>query len=309
MRIGIRIWAALGTSLVCAALAPACASAASVSGGLHIVFQAAPGETNTVVVDQVQNGAVARELAYRIQDSTAPLDAGTGCTSTGPHEAICALTTTVTTTFSVTSSLDTDPYRIRIRAGDGDDSVDIRGFIRLPWIDAGSGNDTVVSRGYGGTIYGGAGNDTIQVLPFDAQGVAPVGVQLWGGSGSDVIYGSEGNDVIEGDIGPYSTAPDPTLEGSDTIHGGGGNDYITDFERTSGNHNVYYGDAGNDTISGGGGPDQIHGGDGTDAIDSYENFAAAPVADSVDCGAATDQVSGDLLDSIAADCESVTRRP
>ncbi len=63
-----------------------------------------------------------------------------------------------------------------------------------------------------------------------------------GTQGDDVIYGTNGDDVIVG------------LGGNDIIHGGNGNDVIC-------------GDAGNDTLDGGNGNDTLLGGVGNDTLD------------------------------------------
>jgi Ca2+-binding RTX toxin-like protein len=302
--MGKRIWAVVGTAVALAMLTPSVAAAGIVTGGDKIFFQAMTGETNNVVVDRAgQPPLDLAETAYLISDSGAPLQAGAGCVQVDAHSAICALDTTVRLVAGI------DTSTMQINTGDRDDSVDIRVFVRMPTVNAGDGNDTVVSRGFGGSLSGGYGNDFLQALPFSGP-AAPPTMALKGGPGDDTIYGSEGNDLIEGDTSVYSSPPSPIYEGSDTIHGGGGNDWITDFEKTSVNRNVYYGDAGNDFIGGGAGQDQFHGGDGADTItskDGYDGSGASPAADAVDCGPSVDQVNADLLDSVAADCESVTR--
>lgn len=74
-------------------------------------------------------------------------------------------------------------------AGDPDgDTIDDNANI----VQAGDGNDTVVSQGGDDTVYGGAGNDTIDA-----------------GDGSDIIDGGAGDDVLNGGAG------------DDTIHGDG----------------------------------------------------------------------------------------
>ena len=301
--------AVLGATLFAVLLSPASAGAATVSSGLQIVFQAAPGESNQVVVDQVAAGPVTAELAYRVRDSGAPLQAGPGCTPVDQHEAICALGAALTASAGVG---DASQFRLRVHTEDGNDSVSIPGFIRLPAVYAGSGDDAVVSRGYGGYYSGGTGSDLLQVLPPALSGTPPR-VDFSGGPGNDTIYGSEGDDTIEADSGVNNSGPDPGLEGADTVYGGGGNDRITDSEVTQGFHNVYYGDAGNDVIDAGSGNDEIHGGDGADTIDSYDSsnwFVTQPVRDDVDCGPSVDNVvRADTLDVIAGDCETVNRLP
>ncbi|KKK88285.1 hypothetical protein LCGC14_2744710, partial [marine sediment metagenome] len=58
----------------------------------------------------------------------------------------------------------------------------------------------------------------------------------------------------------------------------------------------------NDTLDGGEGADSLSGGSGSDTIRSRDS-----AADSVTCGAETDSVVADTLDTIASDCEQVDR--
>lgn len=52
------------------------------------------------------------------------------------------------------------------------------------------------------------------------------GLNIEGGYGNDILYGSAGNDNITGDVWyDYENDP-PSITGSDTIYGGAGNDYI-----------------------------------------------------------------------------------
>jgi Ca2+-binding RTX toxin-like protein len=79
---------------------------------------------------------------------------------------------------------------------------------------------------------------------------------------SFVVNGGSGNDNIAFNSPlEYNTA---------TVHGNGGNDTITGTDATLTTFpdvDVFYGDAGNDTLSGSNGNDQLHGGDGNDNMD------------------------------------------
>ena len=73
------------------------------------------------------------------------------------------------------------------------------------------------------------------------------------------------------------------------------------------------GRAGGDRLSGGAGADFLHGGPGRDSLDAgrgADRVAASydGARDVVRCGAGTDIVNADLVDSVAADCELVSRR-
>ncbi len=90
--------------------------------------------------------------------------------------------------------------------------------------------------------------------------------------------GSSGANVYRGGAGP------------DRIDGRGGPDRL-------------FGGAGNDAITGGGGRDVIDGGAGNDRI-----LARDRTRDVIRCGAGRDTVLADKVDSVARDCEVVSRR-
>ncbi len=77
--------------------------------------------------------------------------------------------------------------------------------------------------------------------------------------------------------------------GADELDGGTGNDALV-------------GGAGNDVIVGGPGADELDGGEGDDRIGASDGEA-----DTVRCGAGTDTVEADGSDTVAEDCEVVTR--
>jgi RTX calcium-binding nonapeptide repeat (4 copies)/Thrombospondin type 3 repeat len=93
-------------------------------------------------------------------------------------------------------------------------------------------------------------------------------VTLLGGTGADALDTSAGGDELSGG------------EGNDSVAGG----------------------AGDDVISGDQGADRLDGGDGGDRIAARDGEA-----DAITCGAGADSVDADGADTIAADCEQVTR--
>ncbi len=93
-------------------------------------------------------------------------------------------------------------------------------------------------------------------------------VSMLGGTGADDLTGGSGADEITGG------------EGNDRVAGGAGNDVLA-------------GDQGADTLDGGDGDDRIAARDGE--------------ADTIACGSGNDAVDADGGDSVAADCEAVTR--
>ena len=90
-------------------------------------------------------------------------------------------------------------------------------------------------------VNGGAGNDTINASTLAAGAIS---LTLNGGAGDDVLTGSQGNDVLRGD------------DGNDTLTGGPGDDQV-------------FGDAGNDRLiwNPGDGTDLFEGGDGSDTAE------------------------------------------
>ena len=111
------------------------------------------------------------------------------------------------------------------------------------------------------------------------------GTNLYGGSGSDHIFGSNRNDFISGDLDTQEAHVDKDagndlifgLGGMDTIHGDNGNDIILGDGNTSGGilgvteesqhgSDMLYGGGGDDSIYGGGGNDTIHGGADNDSL-------------------------------------------
>jgi len=139
------------------------------------------------------------------------------------------------------------------------------------------GNDaltvTLVGRSIPATVYGGAGNDTIDFLALDET------VRLYGEAGDDYLslfrstptspqslrtfsYGGAGNDRIDTTPGRnriYGDEGNDTLlgNGTSTISGGSGNDTI-------------YGEEGDDSIQGDDGDDSLIGGPGADTIDGWD---------------------------------------
>ncbi|MEQ4301069.1 M91 family zinc metallopeptidase [Plantactinospora sp. B6F1] len=160
---------------------------------------------------------------------------------------------------------------VTIRAGDGDDRVEVPKGANLSLtllggegddkISGGDGNERIIGLHGDDEIYGGAGNDYASAGSgrdyTDGQGGDDL---LSGGRGNDVVYGLSGNDNISGGEG------EDYLEGAtgdDTVHGGAGRDIVSggrDNDRLDGGSgdDVLYAGHGRDTISGGGGADTAY---------------------------------------------------
>ena len=162
-----------------------------------------------------------------------------------------------------------------VLAGDGDDKV-----------YGGDGNDRLSGQNGNDTLYGENGNDTL---------IGGAGCNLeFGGAGNDVFIGGGGSDTFEGGAGQDNldytasgagvtvnlttsllaggdAANDHILSGIDGVIGSHFADNLTGFDQqgtTAGDiyTNKFWGNGGNDTISGLGGDDLIDGGSDDDSL-------------------------------------------
>ncbi|MBC8290855.1 MAG: hypothetical protein H8E37_11115, partial [Planctomycetes bacterium] len=140
---------------------------------------------------------------------------------------------------------------LRISSVASSETVDFASPSGSITVNAGAGNDTVtvalLEAGYAGAIIinGEDGADTI-----DASAVQ-VGVTVDGGTGNDVITGSDQADNILGGGGADLAAAG---DGNDTLNGGSSRDSL-------------YGDGGDDVVNGNGGSgDRLRGGSGNNTL-------------------------------------------
>lgn len=164
-------------------------------------------------------------------------------------------------------------------AGEGDT------ILAADVVRTGSGNDVVtLAAGAAGRIEAGAGDD-------DLTGSDQADVLL--GSGPDLAPGS-GDDVLDGRGGP------------DDLRGGDGTDTVDYGSRTAAvsvtaDGLANDGEAGeNDLVQGD--VESVVGGSGDDTIVMRDGRAGT-----ITCGAGTDSVVADDADTVAADCETVSR--
>jgi Ca2+-binding RTX toxin-like protein len=134
--------------------------------------------------------------------------------------------------------------------GDGDDLIQAGNTTQNEILEGGAGNDIIqdggrqgdVTQAGTGFIYGGSGTDA-----------------LFGLAGDDYIYGGDGNDNAVTITAGAAGHTEGAIAG---LYGGDGNDYLDGGQ----GNDAMYGGAGNDTIIANSGVDTAFGGDGTDNI-------------------------------------------
>jgi hypothetical protein len=226
----VRLRAILAVLTILAASCAAPAQAADVAvDGNQLVFRAAPGEANVVVVEP--SGLA----GYDVFDDGARLNAGDGCEPLARRSARCS---------GLILSADID-------VGDRDDIVEAtvpipvvaHGGARVDLLAGGAAGDSLEGDDGVDTVIGGVGDD-----------------RLGGGAGSNRIDGDTGKDAILG--GPGSDVADGGPGDGDFVSGGLGADLVSGG---SGDDQVN-GDDGNDAMTAGGGSDTITTGTGADQV-------------------------------------------
>ena len=147
--------------------------------------------------------------------------------------------------------------RIVIRAGGGDDSVEVS---LPPQLDGSGGAPVpaVATPNFPVRIDLGDGNDTAT-----------------GAQNHDVILGGAGDDRLDGSFGRDTLIGGP---GNDRLVGGGDDDLLTggagdDHLHGASGHDTLLGGAGNDRLLGSAGNDTLLGGAGTDGLGATEPFS------------------------------------
>jgi Ca2+-binding RTX toxin-like protein len=121
--------------------------------------------------------------------------------------------------------------------------------------------------------------------------------RVFGGAGQDRVYGNVGDDLVNGGGGDDRVSGG---KGSDVLEGSGGRDKLGGG---SGN-DLLVGGSGADTITDHSGDDTARGGTGDDRIDVQDGKAG----DIASCGPGKDRAIVDRGDTVAKDCESVSRK-
>lgn len=250
-----------------------------------VVFTAAAGEHNRVVVSPTVFGIGAAVSRRVVHDAGARLIAGRGCSSLDEYTVRCDL------------QVGLEP--LAINAGDGDDTVTVPShYESVISVQGGDGADTLtgaarLSGGSGPDVLVGGDDPSCHAKVCDA----PSDV-LVGDGGDDMLRGGAGDDVLIGDGGMTPASPDPGA-GNDVIDGGVGDDIVTYAGRSAGVR-VDLADPAPD-----GGPgerdqltgiERVTGGDGADLLvgDNAENsLRGGPGDDLLDGRGGDDDIDGE----------------
>lgn len=282
LRLFVGVVAAFTLTLVCVPSAfAASASVATGTNGPEVLYTAASGEANDVVVTETWPSL----NAVRIADQGAEINAGAGCIAESLHRVRCTAP---------------DVDRITLLLGDRNDSASLDNFgynyesPPFAYIYGGGGNDLLVAGGGTDRLYGGGGADVLRAGPCRVRSGfqqilegGPGDDDLKGG-GCDYLIGGQGADLIRGtadlraDTAYYSRSTRPivvTLDGKPGdgargendnvgrgIHfvlGGSGDDLLVANDSF---YVVFEGGAGNDTLKGGARGDYLRGNAGSDRL-------------------------------------------
>lgn len=155
-----------------------------------------------------------------------------------------------------------------VAGGDGDDLI--HSGPGQDWIAAGAGTDTVSYEGRLGAV-------VASVATGGAEDTYVSGVEnLTGGASADTLTGNSGANVLDGGTGTICLFMTCFLtSGNDTLRGGGGNDTL----KGQGGNDSLYGEGGVDTLRGGAGFDALDGGPASDFC-----YTEADGGTTVNCG-------------------------
>ena len=281
-----------GTAVLVAPAAAHAASAVSVSGSL-LRADAEAGKANRFRL-------ALTNTTIQVSDAGDVLTAGAGCVSITRNLAECDAT-------SVT--------RIQINTGDGDDAVESLVLLDTT-VNAGAGDDRVVTSGRVDTLSGGAGADALDGGAGDdtLNGGADADV-LTGGAGRDALDGGTGPDVFNGgadrDTASYDSRTvgvvvdldgvaddgepgelDNVLPDVEKVSGGSGPDRLTGPAVPASVAITLDGNQGSDTLVGLTGQDDLVGNEGDDVMsggDGPDDFFPGPGRDTMSGGTGDDE--------------------
>ena len=156
-------------------------------------------------------------------------------------------------------------------------------------VDAGDGNDIIVTRDGWDVVDAGDGRDIVSTGNGDDQ--------ISGGAGNDILYAGYGDDRVDGGTGnDYLSGG----RGDDGLSGGAGNDKIRagtgdDIVEGGDGRDLLAGNRGNDSLDGGAGNDRAFGGSGNDSLSGgsgRDYLIAGNGNDIIEGGTGNDYLSG-----------------
>lgn len=224
-------------------------------------------------------------------------------------------------------SLSGEAGKDSLLGGDGNDSLfggadndTLSGDAGDDSLDGGDGADSVLGGAGNDTLHGGAGNDTLSGgsgMDYAVYADASTGVSVNLGTGTAT---GAGTDALNGIDGIFGSAFADTLIGFDgqatsgddiytnVFYGNGGNDLLSglggddslfggadnDTVLGGAGNDVVSGDAGDDSLEGGSGNDTLSGGDGNDVVlggDGNDSINTGLGNDTIYGGAGSDTIS------------------
>jgi hypothetical protein len=288
------------------------------TSGTRLVFEADSGDANVVVISQSGSDYTVTDTGNTPGTPPVPvaLTGGGGCTVTSGI-ASCSSTTGITS--------------IRATLLDGIDSIAISGTTPAA-LDGGSGNDTLTGADGDDTLTGGAGDDALtggggnsDVVSYSGAGTGVTvnlsnsGAQSTGGAGTDTIVTVEGvtgsaqSDTLTGNGSANSLSGG--AGNNDLLNGAGGDDTLDGGDGT-GDRVTYFDATAGVTVSLASSSGQSTGGSGTDTLSGFEDLTGSDHGDTLTAGTGVndivclegaDTVMAHMADTVAADCDNVTR--
>ena len=257
---------ALGGTLGALCLAPAAFAGTASVNGTTLVYDAGPGETNSVSVTRLT------PTEYRVGDQV-PITAGPGCATEDGSGGV-AVTCTSGEPFSA----------VAVNLGDRPDTAVIGSEVDIAArVDGGDGRDIMTGGGAGDALIGAAGDDAFLGSGGNDSYDAGAGNDTYfqalegGDAGGDLFNGGPGVDTADysgfEDDDEFSGVADPPrfLSLDDLQNDGAPNegDNLVDVEDAFGGSgdDVVTGNGEGNTLGGGGGRDRVDGGPGVDSVD------------------------------------------
>ncbi len=257
-----------------------------------IFYDAAPGEANDLRVGVASGSAT-------IEDPNATITvAGSGCTTSGPHDATCSTApneVSATLGDGTNAARVTGPTRAGLVGGDGSDTLDASGTTRpttgridLPTavLDGGGGSDVLTGGAGNDDLDGGTGVDELRGGPGDdylgagAEDAAPASDLLDGGPGRDTAgYGGRRSAITADLLNPDhagAAGENDRLRSIEDLRGGSGVNHLrgddgpnrlsNEIDLLSHPADVLEGRGGDDVLRGNG---TLDGGAGNDRVEGF----------------------------------------